>query len=271
MDQCQVCVSGICGPSPCPYCRSVAGMVHILPTYWPDGMGCHVCERLLDRGWFRAGRQCYLPLHDRVCCVPYQFRVDALAFQPSKAQMKVLRNMTRFLNGEKSLAKNGKLQGQPRQPKPSPLGDGHSVQLQHALACLVQDALAQLQAQGKVPAVPAHELRVAVPQHKAQLQRGVAFYCSVGFVLARRAVLPPPAPPGTAGEYAALLVQALRSLRPRWPAEIAEVSEASGFVNFTSVPRQPDRLGDGHPSASPALPSSSLASSSSPATPPPLN
>lgn len=56
-------------------------MVHILPTYWPDGMGCHVCERLLDRGWFRAGRQCYLPLHDRVCCVPYQFRVDALAFR----------------------------------------------------------------------------------------------------------------------------------------------------------------------------------------------
>lgn len=31
-------------------CPALSGTVHIMPTYWPDGMDCHACEILLDRG-----------------------------------------------------------------------------------------------------------------------------------------------------------------------------------------------------------------------------
>jgi len=199
-----------------------------MPTYWPDGMDCHACEILLDRGWFRAGRQCYLPLHDRVCCVPYQFRVDALRFAPTRQQARVVRNMQRFLEGEKSFAKNGKLQEVPR-PRVLPQGrTPDRSTTRQTLDLLLRDALQRLQAQGRVPVVDPRGAAVQPCTRRTLRRQGVVFHSAIGFALTR--VAAPTA--GPAGAYAEALVAVLQAHQAHWPPGITNIGHCEGFINF---------------------------------------
>lgn len=81
----------------CGYCQSVEGSI-------ANGMWAHVLhvedyQSLIDSGWRRSGKYCYLPFMKKTCCPSYTIRCDALQFKPSKSQKKVMKRMRNYLMG----------------------------------------------------------------------------------------------------------------------------------------------------------------------------
>jgi hypothetical protein len=57
-------------------------------------------QALCDAGWRRSGTFIYLPNNAKTCCPNITIRLDATKFRASKDQLKVLKNLHRFLSGE---------------------------------------------------------------------------------------------------------------------------------------------------------------------------
>ncbi|GLB33700.1 putative ATE1 [Lyophyllum shimeji] len=60
-------------------------------------LSCDVYQRMIDRGWRRSGKYCYKPDLKRSCCPQYTIRLDALAFNPSRSQRKLVNRWNRFV------------------------------------------------------------------------------------------------------------------------------------------------------------------------------
>ncbi|XP_025096854.1 arginyl-tRNA--protein transferase 1-like isoform X1 [Pomacea canaliculata] len=79
----------------CGYCGSP-------DTNYSHGMWAHVMtvqdyQDLIDRGWRRSGKYSYKPTMKVTCCPQYAIRCDAVNFQLSKSQKKVIKRVNRFL------------------------------------------------------------------------------------------------------------------------------------------------------------------------------
>ncbi|XP_066584197.1 arginyl-tRNA--protein transferase 1-like isoform X3 [Prorops nasuta] len=82
----------------CGYCKSP-------DTNYSHGMWAHSLtvqdyQNLIDRGWRRSGSYCYKPTMDQTCCPMYTIKCEALKFQITKSQKKILKRMTNFLRNE---------------------------------------------------------------------------------------------------------------------------------------------------------------------------
>ncbi|CAL7940449.1 unnamed protein product [Xylocopa violacea] len=82
----------------CGYCKSP-------DTNFSHGMGTHILtvqdyQALIDRGWRRCGSYCYKSTMDQTCCPMYTIKCNALKFQISKSQKKILKRMVKFLKNE---------------------------------------------------------------------------------------------------------------------------------------------------------------------------
>jgi arginine-tRNA-protein transferase len=64
---------------------------------WAYMMSCQDYQDLIDRGWRRSGKYVYKPAVTKSCCPPYTIKCDAINFQLSKSQKKVLKKMTKFI------------------------------------------------------------------------------------------------------------------------------------------------------------------------------
>ncbi|XP_067048810.1 arginyl-tRNA--protein transferase 1-like isoform X3 [Acropora muricata] len=79
----------------CGYCKSPN--TNFSHGMWAHRMTCLDYQDLIDRGWRRSGKYVYKPTMKKLCCPMYTIKCDAVAFQPSKSQKKVLKKMTKFL------------------------------------------------------------------------------------------------------------------------------------------------------------------------------
>ncbi|XP_076752657.1 arginyltransferase 1 isoform X3 [Xylocopa sonorina] len=82
----------------CGYCKNP-------DTNFSHGMGTHILtvqdyQALIDRGWRRCGSYCYKSTMDQTCCPMYTIKCNALQFQISKSQKKILKRMVKFLKNE---------------------------------------------------------------------------------------------------------------------------------------------------------------------------
>ncbi|KAF8138603.1 arginine-tRNA-protein transferase [Boletus edulis] len=60
-------------------------------------LSCGVYQKMIDRGWRRSGTYCYAPDLRRSCCPQYTIKLDALAFNPSRSQRKLLNRWDRLV------------------------------------------------------------------------------------------------------------------------------------------------------------------------------
>ncbi|XP_050443106.1 arginyl-tRNA--protein transferase 1 isoform X2 [Adelges cooleyi] len=68
---------------------------------WASSLTVQAYQDLIDRGWRRSGKYCYKPTMDKSCCPLYTIRCDALDFQLSKSQKKIIKKVSRFLKSGK--------------------------------------------------------------------------------------------------------------------------------------------------------------------------
>ncbi|XP_071605725.1 arginyl-tRNA--protein transferase 1 isoform X4 [Heliangelus exortis] len=80
----------------CGYCASDRGKVSA--GMWAHSMTVQDYQDLIDRGWRRSGKYVYKPIMNQTCCPQYTIRCQALHFQTSKSQKKVLKKMLKFLS-----------------------------------------------------------------------------------------------------------------------------------------------------------------------------
>ncbi|KAI0347372.1 hypothetical protein BDW22DRAFT_1425409 [Trametopsis cervina] len=89
-------------PSTCGYC-SPPGQRSVYPTnehaacLMPLRLSCSVYQKMIDRGWRRSGKYCYKPDPKRACCAQYTIRLDAMKFQPTKSQRKLVNRFNRWI------------------------------------------------------------------------------------------------------------------------------------------------------------------------------
>ncbi|RYG52917.1 hypothetical protein EON67_00040 [archaeon] len=57
-------------------------------------------QSLMDLGWRRSGTWCYTIANQACCCPTQTIRLRALEFEPSKAQVRVIHRLRRYLAGE---------------------------------------------------------------------------------------------------------------------------------------------------------------------------
>lgn len=79
----------------CGYCGS--SNTNYSHGMWAHSMTSLDYQDLIDRGWRRSGQYVYKPTMKKMCCPSYTIKCDALSFNPSKSQKKVLKKMTKFL------------------------------------------------------------------------------------------------------------------------------------------------------------------------------
>ncbi|KAF9226438.1 hypothetical protein BS17DRAFT_864238 [Gyrodon lividus] len=60
-------------------------------------LSCAVYQKMIDRGWRRSGSYCYAPDLRRSCCPQYTIKLDALTFEPSRSQRKLVNRWNRFV------------------------------------------------------------------------------------------------------------------------------------------------------------------------------
>ncbi|KAJ7283769.1 arginine-tRNA-protein transferase [Mycena rebaudengoi] len=85
---------GYCGP---PGTRSATKSAKHSAGLQASQLTCEVYNRMMDRGWRRAGKWCYKPDLKASCCPSYTIRLDALAFNPSPRQRKLISRWNRFI------------------------------------------------------------------------------------------------------------------------------------------------------------------------------
>ncbi|TBU33230.1 arginine-tRNA-protein transferase [Dichomitus squalens] len=89
---------GYCGP---PGKRSEAQTSYHAAEGIAHVMGCRVYQEMMDRGWRRSGTYYYKPDLRRSCCPQYTIRLDAIRFNPSKSQRKLINRFNRHIfNGD---------------------------------------------------------------------------------------------------------------------------------------------------------------------------
>ncbi|XP_071605723.1 arginyl-tRNA--protein transferase 1 isoform X2 [Heliangelus exortis] len=80
----------------CGYCKNDTG--NLSHGMWAHSMTVQDYQDLIDRGWRRSGKYVYKPIMNQTCCPQYTIRCQALHFQTSKSQKKVLKKMLKFLS-----------------------------------------------------------------------------------------------------------------------------------------------------------------------------
>jgi len=64
---------------------------------WASCLSVQAYQDMIDLGWRRSGKYCYKSLMNKTCCPQYTIRCEALRFQLSKSQKKVIKKVTHFL------------------------------------------------------------------------------------------------------------------------------------------------------------------------------
>ncbi|RZC37479.1 arginyl-tRNA--protein transferase 1, partial [Asbolus verrucosus] len=89
----------------CGYCKNERG--NVSHGMWAKYLTVEDYQNLIDRGWRRSGHYCYKPLMDQICCPMYTIKCDALNFQLSKSQKKVIKKFNKFLkDGSLNVSEN---------------------------------------------------------------------------------------------------------------------------------------------------------------------
>jgi len=60
-------------------------------------LSCDVYQKMIDRGWRRAGTDCYKPDMPRTCCPQYPIRLSATEFVPSRSQRQLVNRWNRYV------------------------------------------------------------------------------------------------------------------------------------------------------------------------------
>ncbi|XP_025200497.1 arginyl-tRNA--protein transferase 1 isoform X2 [Melanaphis sacchari] len=85
--------------SSCGYCKKDNSMYS--NGMWASSLTVEAYQDMIDRGWRRAGKYCYKSIMDKTCCPLYTIRCEALNFEISKSQKKIIKRVSSFLkNGE---------------------------------------------------------------------------------------------------------------------------------------------------------------------------
>ncbi|XP_026816887.1 arginyl-tRNA--protein transferase 1 isoform X2 [Rhopalosiphum maidis] len=91
--------NGLTEKSSCGYCKKDNSSYS--NGMWASSLTVEAYQDMIDRGWRRAGKYCYKSIMDKTCCPLYTIRCDALNFEISKSQKKIIKRVTAFLkNGE---------------------------------------------------------------------------------------------------------------------------------------------------------------------------
>ncbi|XP_060845111.1 arginyl-tRNA--protein transferase 1 isoform X2 [Rhopalosiphum padi] len=67
---------------------------------WASSLTVEAYQDMIDRGWRRAGKYCYKSIMDKTCCPLNTIRCEALNFEISKSQKKIIKRVTAFLKNE---------------------------------------------------------------------------------------------------------------------------------------------------------------------------
>ena len=89
--------------SDCTYCRRRGNHGRVSLTSFASRLTVLDYETLLDRGWMRSGSSVYLPSNVRSCCPNLPIRLDALRFEPSRAQRIAVRRVREALAGVRAI------------------------------------------------------------------------------------------------------------------------------------------------------------------------
>ncbi|XP_022178561.1 arginyl-tRNA--protein transferase 1 isoform X2 [Myzus persicae] len=85
--------------SSCGYCKKENSSFS--NGMWASSLTVGAYQDMIDRGWRRAGKYCYKSSMEKTCCPLYTIRCEALNFELSKSQKKIIKRVTTFLkNGE---------------------------------------------------------------------------------------------------------------------------------------------------------------------------
>ncbi|KAL1464676.1 hypothetical protein WDU94_004301 [Cyamophila willieti] len=84
----------------CGYCKlSSSSCSHGM---WAHVLSVQDYQSLIDRGWRRSGHYCYKPVMNETCCPTYTIKCDAVNFNLTRSQKKLLKRFNHFLlTGEK--------------------------------------------------------------------------------------------------------------------------------------------------------------------------
>ncbi|XP_011303290.1 arginyl-tRNA--protein transferase 1 isoform X2 [Fopius arisanus] len=86
----------------CGYCEKKSSYKR--DGMWAESLTVDNYQSLIDRGWRRSGRYCYIPRNIETCCPMYTIRCNALDFVVSKSQKIIIKRMTKFLkDGERMI------------------------------------------------------------------------------------------------------------------------------------------------------------------------
>ncbi|VVC33832.1 Hypothetical protein CINCED_3A002030 [Cinara cedri] len=87
--------NGLQQKSFCGYCKT--DYASYSNGMWASSLTVQAYQDMIDRGWRRSGKYCYKSLMDTTCCPLYTIRCEALDFQLSKSQKKIIKKLTKFL------------------------------------------------------------------------------------------------------------------------------------------------------------------------------
>ncbi|XP_025423003.1 arginyl-tRNA--protein transferase 1 isoform X1 [Sipha flava] len=79
----------------CGYCKK--GKTSCSHGMWASRLSVQAYQDMIDRGWRRSGKYCYKASMDKTCCPLYTIRCEALNFELSKSQKKIIKKVTKFL------------------------------------------------------------------------------------------------------------------------------------------------------------------------------
>ncbi|KAG9294218.1 hypothetical protein G9A89_021577 [Geosiphon pyriformis] len=82
--------------SHCGYCKGYGSRTFGIYAY---SMTCEDYQDLINRGWRRSGQYVYKPNLRDSCCPQYTIRLNALKFQLSKSQRKLIIKYNRYIEG----------------------------------------------------------------------------------------------------------------------------------------------------------------------------
>ncbi|XP_050521882.1 arginyl-tRNA--protein transferase 1 isoform X2 [Daktulosphaira vitifoliae] len=83
---------------------------------WASSLTVQAYQELADRGWRRSGKYCYKPTMEKTCCPLYTISCNALKFELSKSQKKIIKRVTKFLKSGKQ-GKHSEYLNETREPQ----------------------------------------------------------------------------------------------------------------------------------------------------------
>jgi arginine-tRNA-protein transferase len=93
------------GPRSGGHCGYCSGCGKYSNSIGAEILTCSDYQDLMDQGWRRCAKMCYKFQMDKTCCPAYTIKCDAVNFELSKSQKKILKKFRNFVINGKNLMK----------------------------------------------------------------------------------------------------------------------------------------------------------------------